>query len=137
VEQQIIDNARQWLGTPWKHNQQALGLGVDCIQLAIATFAALDIYTGEIVNYYRVPKGNSLLDYLDSLPNTNRIEKIQPGTILLFKVGGIPHHVAIATSETTMIHACQRAGKVVEHSIGAWERKLVAVFEVVGSGCVS
>ncbi|MGL6339820.1 MAG: NlpC/P60 family protein [Waterburya sp.] len=126
----IVSNARDWLGTPWRHNQRAKGVGVDCVQFAIASVEALGVDVGSQFNYYRIPQGNSLKDYLDRLPNLRITSEISKGNLLLFRIAGVPHHIAIATSPTTMIHASNNLG-VVEHSIGAWMRKISAIYEVI------
>jgi cell wall-associated NlpC family hydrolase len=130
LEDLIVANARTWIDTPWMHNQKAKGLGVDCVQFAIASLEPLGVETGEPFNYYRTPQGNSLLEYLDNLPSTRRVEQIEAGRLLVFEIAGVPHHVGIATGENAFIHACSRAGRVIEQTIGAWGRKVVAIYEV-------
>lgn len=130
LDNRIVEEARLWLGTPWHHNARLRGVGVDCVQFAMAVLEACGAPKKSYDNYYRQPKGNSLLDAIDELSYSSRTEEIKAGCILIFEIAGVPHHVAIATSETTMIHADQRVGKVVEHSIGGWVRKLAAIYEV-------
>ena len=125
----LLTEARSWVGTPWQHNQACKDGGVDCVQFVRAVYKAIGADVGKTQNYYRQPVGNSLLDYLDSLPHTYRVDAVAPGSLLVFKIGGVPHHVGIAVDENTFIHASQKAG-VVEQTLGAWKRKLVAIFEV-------
>jgi cell wall-associated NlpC family hydrolase len=131
LEDSIVTEARTWLGTPWMHNQRAKGLGVDCVQFAIASVEPFGVEVGEKFNYYRTPRGNSLLEYLDKLPSTKRVSEIKKGRLLVFKIRGAPHHVGIATGDNTFIHACTRAGKVIEQTLSVWERKVVAIFKIV------
>ncbi|HET8688175.1 MAG TPA: NlpC/P60 family protein, partial [Methanosarcina sp.] len=110
------DIAREWLGTPWRHNCQVKGVGVDCINFleAVAKESGYDI--PPIPSHYgRTAIDDGIREYLNQyfIPS----HTITTGTILLFQFGGYNNHVAIATSETTMIHASFRHKKVVEHPI--------------------
>ena len=127
----IIREARSWIGTPWHHNQRCKGAGVDCVQFiaALAQSQGLDI--GKLENYYRTPRGDELLDTMRAIPGLVETGIIQGGSILVFRVGGIPHHLAVATEEG-MIHADAKVGRVVELSHrGFWDRLLVTAFKVV------
>ncbi|MGV2830575.1 hypothetical protein [Myxosarcina sp. GI1(2024)] len=130
LSERIVEESRTWLGTPWRHNQRLRSVGVDCVQFAVGVLEACGAPKSGYENYYRTPQGNSLLEAIDSLSYSYPADKIEAGRILIFRIAGVPHHVAIATSETTMIHADLRVGEVVEHNIGAWKRKLAAIYEV-------
>ncbi|MGK7894043.1 MAG: NlpC/P60 family protein [Xenococcus sp. (in: cyanobacteria)] len=130
IREQIIETARKWKGTPWKHNQAKQGLGIDCVQFARVVAESVGISQVVYNNYYRTPRKDSLLQVFETHPNFQRVETFDKGDVLVFRISGLPHHVAIATSQTTMIHADLRNG-VVEHNIGNWKDRLVACYEVI------
>lgn len=132
---QLIQYARTWLGTPWVHNQCCLGHGVDCIRFVMECYSHFGAYPGEYDNYDRQPRANSLINYLSGLPSTFLVgekEGIAPGQLLVLKVKKIPHHVAIATSKGTMIHADSSSyvKRVVEQDLDRWEHRIAARFIV-------
>jgi cell wall-associated NlpC family hydrolase len=112
----IITEARTWKGTIWHHNQRCKGAGVDCAQFIGAVASAVGIDLGDLPRRYsRQANDDTLLREVEK--RATKIEEIEPGAILVFKYAGFPHHLAIATSPTTMIHSSLSHGKVVEHSI--------------------
>lgn len=126
----IIESAREWLGTPWQHNQRCKGVGVDCVQFIAALAEEQGIKIGPIENYYREPQKDELFWHLRCIAGLEEVSFTEPGDILLFRVGGIPRHLGVAT-ERGMVHADAKVGRVVEISnLGFWERLIVARFRI-------
>lgn len=126
----VVTAAREWVGTPWHHNQRCKGVGVDCVQFIAAIAHDVGVDIGRIENYYRTPEGNSLIASMQSLEGLREVSVIEPGVILVFQIGGVPHHLGIAT-ENGMIHADSKVKRVVEISnLGFWKRLLVATFAI-------
>ncbi len=126
-EDGIIEIARSWLNTPWHHNQNKKGLGVDCVNF----LASVAIESGYDIppipkKYGRIATSTEIEDYLDvHFIRKNRTKELNKTDLLLFKYSGYNTHVAIATSENTIIHASLGHGKVIEHPIdGVWWRIL-------------
>jgi len=129
----ILCEARKWIGTPWHHNQKLIGHGVDCVRFIEGVFKdGLGIEFGNVDRYARMPEGDSLLLFLRGLHCVTEIPLTDkhPGDILLFRIGKIPHHVAIYNG-SGMIHADNRFGVVEVGNLGRWEHRLIAVFRVV------
>jgi len=132
IREQIVVEARKWIGTPYKHNQALLGVGVDCIGLVVAVGMALKI-NGDF-------NKESFLPYQGYSPNPNPnkmikgmrefltpVESPQIGDIAWIEPRqGMPSHLAIKSGDNAVIHACATAGKVVEASypdrINSWWR---------------
>lgn len=130
LQTEIIEYARTWLGTPYRDNQASLGMGVDCVQFARVTCEHVGIPQVVYENYYRTPIRDELLKIFQAHPNFEEIPQIEPACVMVFRLSGKPHHIAIATSETTMIHTDFRNG-VVEHGIGNWTDRCLAYFRVL------
>ena len=126
IEQVIIDNARTWIGTPWRHNQQKKGVGVDCVRFLEAVARESGIVIPALPeNYNRIAQNNAMKRYLiqhfERVPHSER----RMADVLLFQPNGLNNHIGIATSATTVIHASQRDQKVVEHNLdGIWLKML-------------
>lgn len=129
----LITYARTWIDTPWHHNQRCIGVGVDCIQFALACYDYMGLRVGDPVNYHRRPRGNSLQDYIASLPDVvlqPEDSEIKKGQLLLFRIRQVPHHVGIATSSDTFIHSDESKAirRVVEAPLGKWRRRLASKY---------
>lgn len=134
----ITAKAREWLGTPWQHNQQCKGYGVDCIRFIEAIASEAGFPVGEIPsNYSRSASETGLLDHLNrhaiALPLNE--DAIGEDEILVFKFGGVPHHLGFSTQlpdgRVGMIHASSRDRKVVEHGLDdVWLRVLCARYRL-------
>lgn len=137
----IIEEARQWIGTPFVHQQQLRGVGCDCIGLVSGVAQAVGLPEADrwrndvrFRGYGREPVTAKLreavAEYLD--PVTGRP---QPGDILLFKFNGLPMHFAILVrmAPDYIVHGFQPMGRVVENSVGdTWRRRFAGAFAYRG-----
>lgn len=124
---QFITAAREWVGTPFKHQGRHKGVGVDCIGVVYCTGRDMGIVDPAVmVPYARSPDGELLPDILDT--NMQRVHKLQPGDVLLFKFITEPQHVAVYTGRN-IIHAYAKIGKCIEHRYDKfWSRRLVDAY---------
>lgn len=132
--ERILAEAREWLGTPWHHNQCCKGAGVDCARFYQGILKNACGIEFELENYSRKAVNGSLLRQIRAVPRLNEliipIER-QAGDLLVFFVGREPGHCGICNGEG-MIHADQGKGSVVEiPDLGqAWRSRLCAAFRV-------
>jgi len=126
--QQLIDEARKLVGTPWVHRGRT-ARGVDCIGMVdlAARNGGHNILQqcgirGER-NYGRKPDP-ALLAIVERY--CQRIDRPIPACLLFFQFRGdrAPRHFGIYTERGTVIHAESKArGQVVEHGYRAhWVR---------------
>lgn len=135
----IVDIARTWVGTPYRHQASCKGAGTDCLGLLRGVWrevpgpepAAVPPYSPD---WAEVASGEPLLDaarrYLEGIPTESRL----PGDVVLMRMretGAAKHLGIIARSsdgQETMIHAYSGYG-VCELSLSApWARRIVAAF---------
>jgi cell wall-associated NlpC family hydrolase len=129
----ILTSARQWIGTPWRHNQKCKGHGVDCVRFIEAVFKDdLGYQFGNIDKYARIPEDDALLMFLEDngLLKQIPLTDIQSGDLLLFRLGEIPYHLGISNG-TGMIHADSNHGVIEVDSLGRMEKRLIASFQVI------
>ena len=120
IREQIIAKAREWLGTPYHHQQSLKGVGVDCLGLVAAVAIELDIggkYSKDsfipYMRYSRNPNPNHMRKAMHQflIP----VEVPQIGDIAWIETReNIPSHLGIMTSPKTIIHADAFSGKVIE-----------------------
>jgi cell wall-associated NlpC family hydrolase len=128
----LIEVARSWLNTPWQHNQKTKGIGVDCVNFLNAIANESGVIIEEIPEHYgRVATDNNIEEYLERNFKKKPTKDIEKNNIILYAFSGYKNHVALATSNNTIIHANSRVGKVVEHNIdGVWLRCINSVWVI-------
>jgi NlpC/P60 family putative phage cell wall peptidase len=136
---QIIAEAREWLGTPWKHQASLKGVGCDCIGLirGVARAVGLDdpFTSGSARRYFgygRIPDPSLLLDACRDYLDPGRGEL---GDILVLRFEREPQHFAIVSclKPRRMIHAYAQARKAVENGIDhVWLSRVVRTYSFRG-----
>lgn len=128
TRQQIVDAAREYIGTPWKHQACAKGVGIDCVNLLAAV--AYDCGLGDARPlarseqyraYGREPLPETLFEGCDEYLERIKVADAGLGDILLFRVqnGVYPQHFGIISRVTTegkpeyIIHATSAAPRRV------------------------
>lgn len=116
LSQDVINKAREALGTPYQHQGRLIGLGLDCIGLAayIAKSLGLDYIDGQ--TYGHIPHGGLLEYAINMQPCLYLVNDMSPGDLILMRYGRHPQHVAIFTG-ATIVHAFEPSGRVVENRI--------------------
>ena len=127
----IIEAARECLGTPFRHQGRIPHVALDCAGLVIAVAQVVGVEYLDQTGYSRSPSGGLLESALDGQPGLTRVGQLaarEAGDILLMRFSGDPQHLAIF-SGTTIIHAYETVGKVCEHDMtDAWTRRIVRVY---------
>lgn len=133
--QDIVDAAREELGTTWRHQARVPGVAVDCLGLVVVTAHKLGLEPEDCTTYRRVPDPVRLHEMTSKqlVPADKHAPK--PGTILLLRFEGRnthPYHFAIVTGPDTMIHGYAVARKVVEEDIHRWLPQVVRAYDFPG-----
>lgn len=131
----VVQEANKWLRTPYHHQADVLGAGVDCAMLLIRVYHACglipDIDPRPYAPDWHLHRSeevylNSILKYADP------VQEPLPGDIAAFKFGRCVSHCGIVVEWPVIIHAFRDERKVVytdvsrssrlqEHFIG-WYR---------------
>ncbi len=141
----VVAIARTQMGVPFHHGQATRDVGCDCIGLVIIADEALGLPEAAQLKsdirfrgYSRSPMRGPLFaacgEYLDSIPVTHA----RLGDLLLFYFVRDPHrdpmHFGILSRESPryVIHAYERAGKVVENAVDATFWRVLAAYRLRG-----
>lgn len=134
MRQQIINEARTWLGVPWRHhgrNRQ----GIDCVGVGVVVTRDLGIADYDTLTYGRVPSPG-LLDGLRNIANEISLQDALPGDFLVMRDSAYPYHVAFLSEKhgvRHIIHAHARRRMVVEEPyMHEWPGMTVAAFKFKG-----
>lgn len=115
--QAIVREAMEWIGTPFHHQAQLKGVGVDCANLLIGVYSRVglvdafrpDPYPQDWHLHNDEPRFiNNLLQYAD------QVDAPLPGDIAMFKYGRHAAHGAIVSEWPRVIHAWRDVGEVIE-----------------------
>jgi NlpC/P60 family putative phage cell wall peptidase len=134
LREQIVAEARTWLGTPFHHQGRLRGVGVDCGGLILGVGKALGLmdYAAAPV-YGRRPNGPEMRTLCDALLAARPCDERRGGNILLFAFDVQDQHLAILTGEGTIVHVLAQARACVEHQFDArWQRFVSAVYSYRG-----
>ena len=140
ISQNIVAQARTWLGTPFHHQARLKGKGCDCLGLIVGVVDELELKDKngvrlaayDEVTYSREPDGAYLTQKLTGLLAEIPFDEARAGDLALFKVRENPQHLAILSNyEGTlgMIHSFAPSRRVVEHRLDDdWKLRLLKVF---------
>lgn len=135
--EQVVAEARTWLGTPFHHQARRKGIGVDCVGVVIGVARALGLSNFNTTAYSRQPNPARmralLLEHLDPVG----FRDLAPGDILWIRVETSPQHLGIVetVSPLVMIHAFHKKGVdacVRQPFDGFWRDRLVGCFRYRG-----
>lgn len=136
MSQQIVDYARETLGTPFAHQGRVNGSAMDCAGPVCHVMHRLGLEYNDLKAYPAHPYNGMMEQILDNQPHLKmRPHHTDPqiGDILLFKFRSDPQHLAICTGKNRMLHAYGYGPqkKVIEHSISdKWLRRLMRVYTI-------
>lgn len=137
--EQIIAEARSWVGTPWLHQGALKGVGVDCAGFIeqVCLNAGLPLAADFTRDYRRKEDGTIMLRILGELSEYT-MGGMEPSNVIAFhneRERDIPRHLAflsqILPQTKYIIHASSHG--VVEHRMdGSWLRKIHSVWRING-----
>jgi NlpC/P60 family putative phage cell wall peptidase len=134
---EIVDAARRWIGTPYRHQASLPGVGCDCLGLLRGIWREVIGAEPETVGAYQpgwaedTPRGNEPL-LIAAARHLAAIDPamMEPGDVLAFRWRAhLPaKHLAVLSAPRRMIHAHDGA-LVCEVDLSPWwQRHLAAVF---------
>lgn len=104
--EQVVAEARQWVGTPFRWQASTKGVGADCKGLVRGVASNLgrteaDSPHGALASY-RKADPRKLKEGMAAL--FDRAEEAEPGDLLLLRIKDKPQHLAIYCGGGRMIH---------------------------------
>lgn len=136
----LVAEARAWIGTPYRHQASAKGVGCDCLGLVRGVWRAFygaepeqaPVYTP---NWAEARGQETLYDAARRHLNEVPLEACAPGDVLLFRMrSDAPmKHAAIVAAPERIVHAYW-GHAVVESRLSPWWRaRLAAAFSFPGA----
>lgn len=132
----IVEIAREWIGTPYRHQMSRMGVGCDCLGLLRGVYRMVYVSGDpEEVPNYSASWGDHRMDdplleigdrYFHRLPPKTR----QVGDVIMFRMKRdmAVKHCGIASHENHMVHAYSGHAVQEDALTDWWQKKIVATF---------
>lgn len=135
TNEQIVEEARSWIGTPYHHQAAVKGVGCDCLGFVRGVYEALGYDKIEDIPPYSRSWGESdgqelMLEAARKYLIESMIDGYWPGCVVVFRFRHytVAKHVAIISYNGRMIHAIE-GSPVSEVSLNkSWVRRIAGVF---------
>lgn len=132
----VADIAAKWIGTPFYPHMAKRGIGADCVHMALEIFKESGLIPKDTtLPSYRLDSGDHLdssivLKWLESSGLMEKVEDMQPGGLVVLKVGRVEHHVGVAISSFKFVQAIRRYG-VIESDLrdSTWAQRIRSYWE--------
>jgi cell wall-associated NlpC family hydrolase len=108
TREQVVAEARQWVGVPWLHQGRSHA-GVDCVGLVVLVAASFGLVADDRTDYARNPNSAALLAHLRRqlvrvAPTANHI-----GVVGIFRQSNRACHVGIISWRDNALHLVHAA----------------------------
>jgi NlpC/P60 family putative phage cell wall peptidase len=135
---EIVAAARDWIGTPYRHQASLKGAGCDCLGLVRGVWRELVGAEPEAMPAY-TPDWAEALGQETLLAAARRhlrevpVGAARDGDVLVFRMGmGVPaKHCGILAGDS-VVHAYWGRSVVETRLVNWWRRRVVAAFEFPG-----
>lgn len=133
----VVIEAREWLGTPYRHQHSTKGVGCDCLGLLRGVYRAVVGPEPETPPPYS-PSWGEVGDTEYMLEAARRWLRPatgawQPGDVLVFRMrrSMIAKHCGIVTGDTGFIHADSISRCVIEAQLDSqWRARVAGAFRL-------
>lgn len=144
TKEQIVGKAREYVGTPFRHQGRIKGLGLDCVGLPLCVGEDLGLKDKDGKPFLKTDNANYSDQPQDQFVHQEAVRRmiaipsseLRDGDMVTLKVPSIPCHVAIISTVCGvrgMIHAYAPSKKCVEHVMDKkWERRIEGCFRFPG-----
>ena len=133
---QIVGLARNWIGTPYRHQASLKGVGCDCLGLVRGVWREIYGLEPELPPAYQPDWAERSGE--DRLREAARryfgaqftVAEMRPGDLLLFcwRPDLPAKHAGILSSQDRFIHAYEQAAVIESALVPSWRRRIAGVF---------
>lgn len=135
----IVAEAREYLGTKYRHQARLKGTAVDCAGLIVGVGKTLGLTNFDSLNYAPVADGADLTRACEeNMLNISQLGlPMQLGDVLLFTFGKAATHLAIVADHQqggfSIIHSYAPSRKVIEARLDkTWLNRIVSTYRFFG-----
>ena len=135
----IVDEARRWIGTPYRHQASLMSVGTDCLGLVRGVWRTV---VGEeperpppyTPDWAETRGGDHLMEAARRWLREVPIGAAREGDVLLFRMslGAPAKHAAIVSGEGRIIHAYWGRTVCETRLVPWWRRRIAGAFQFPG-----
>ena len=135
----IVAEARRWLGTPYRHQASMRGAGTDCLGLIRGVWRSLYGQEPEAVPAYTADWSETtgeevVLSAASRWLRSKPLSSNDIGDVIVFRMRstGVAKHLGVTASRqgmTSFVHAYTDHGVIETPLSTPWQRKIVGRFE--------
>jgi len=133
TRQEVLIEARTWIGTPWVHQGRIKGEAIDCVGYPIKVAQHFNFIDWDYTNYAKFPDHKLFVKMCRRWLTPVQRDPI-PGDLVLMAVSRHPIHIGFIGDKAkpfSILHAFEPARKVTEHRVNkVWLKSIKMVFEV-------
>lgn len=135
---EIVAAAREWVGTPYRHQAATLGAGCDCLGLLRGVWRHL--YGDEPIrapNYRADWRDGRHAEELQAAANELLVragDQPRAGQALLFRLGRttVARHCGIAVDAGRFVHAQEGLGVIEANLTEGWAKRVAGLYDFPG-----
>ena len=135
ITEDVLAEARRWIGTPYRHGGSRCHVGSDCLGLVRGIWRALYGQEPQVVAAYSADWaetniGDPLLEAGRMHMNEKPLANAQPGDLLVFRWrdGMAAKHLGILSDEDRFIHAYEGHSVMDSALVPQWRKRIAGVF---------
>ncbi len=134
---EIVAAAREWLGTPYRHQAATPGAGCDCLGLLRGVWRSLYGDEADVPNYradWRDARhAAGLLAAAEELMAPAG-DEVLAGQVVLFRLGQTmaPKHCGVLVAPERFVHAQEGLGVVEANLTEGWAKRIAGRYEFPG-----
>lgn len=136
IGERVLAAAERWIGTPYRHQGSAKGIGCDCLGLVRGIWRELYGLEPELPGPYapdwaeRGGEDRLMQAAIRHFGPALTPQEMRPGDLLLFRwrPDCAAKHAGILSSNNHFIHAYEQAAVVLSPLVPAWRRKIAGTF---------
>ncbi|MGO4449374.1 NlpC/P60 family protein [Phyllobacterium sp. TAF24] len=135
IADEVVAEARRWIGTPYRHGGSTWQVGCDCLGLVRGIWRALYCCEPERVPVYSADwaeagQGDPLIQAASRHMRIKTSGEMAEGDLIIFRWrdGVAAKHLGIVTSEDCFIHAYERHRVMESTLVPQWRNRVAAVF---------
>lgn len=140
TRQLILDEAKRWLGTPYRHQGSSRGIGCDCLGLIRGVWRAVYGCEPEAPEPYALDWAESsrierLLEAAERHCGVGfDLDEARPGDLIVlrWKPDQPAKHLGILSGPDHFIHAYEQASVVQSALVPSWRRRVAAAYRFPG-----
>lgn len=115
IRDAAVKQARRWIGTPFYPQQARIGVGCDCVSMAMEIYKAAGLLPDglSLPTYSVAQDGGLVQQWLSTSPYFAPEDGWpKPGSLVTIRIGKMPHHVGIMEDDHHIINALRRYGVI-------------------------